>query len=337
MIKLISYLLTLLLLLNSCMEEESPVAPYPRGSVQTATINMTSKYINQVYFSFANGSAVSSYEFDIWDLAFKSYGEDDYYILLNGAKFMEAADMGNVPFESVVSKNNAPFKYDSTNGDYKDYSIGKWWDGTGNNIVSKNHTYIVNRGNNTANRKVGYVKFTILGIENNEYKIKFANLDNSNEFVYSIPRNEAFNCTYFSFSDGGKIVDVEPPSQSWDIFFNKYIAILEYEEDGVKDYLPYSVTGVTINDRYVEVASDTSMNFNSITIDSVQSMTFSKRPDCIGHEWKSFNLQGESYAVRPEINYILKDRNGFLWKFHFTFFYNELGERGYPKFDFERL
>lgn len=337
MIKYIFFLVFGLLLLNSCMEQESPVTPYPRGDVQTATIGMSSKYINQVYFSFEKGEPVSSYEFDIWDLAFKSYGDDSYHIVLNGAKFMEAADMGPVDFASVTSRTDAPFKYDSSDGDYDNYAIGRWWEKSGSNIISKNHVYIINRGNNISNRKVGYIKFMITGFENNEYKVKFANLDNSNEFVASIPRNDNYNFIYFSFSDGGKIVNVEPPSNEWDILFNKYVAILSYEEDGIMNYLPYSVTGVTINERYVEIASDTTMNFNSITLDSIQHLTFSKRPDYIGHEWKLFNLTGESYAVRPEINYILKDLNGFFWKFHFTFFYNEQGERGYPKFDFKRL
>ncbi|HRP02499.1 MAG TPA: HmuY family protein [Candidatus Kapabacteria bacterium] len=332
----ILFVIVLAFVLSSCIKEETPVQPYPRGDLETETIEMTAKYTNQVYFSFEKGQSVSSYIYDIWDLAFKSYGED-YYIMLNGAKFMEAADMGEVAFESVTSRKDAPFRYDSTNGDYADYSIGKWWEDKDNSIISKKHVYIINRGNNTNNRKVGYVKFMVLGIENNEYKIRFANLDNSNDYVIYVPRNEGINFTHISLDDGGKIVNIEPPSQSWDLLFNKYIAILLYEEEGNIDHLPYSVTGVTINDRYVEVGADTTLDFKSITIDDIPKFKFSKRPDCIGHEWKSFTLQGESYTVRPEINYILKDKNGFYWKFHFTFFYNEKGERGYPQFDFKRL
>jgi len=315
------------------MEEELPVTAYPRGDVQSGTAEMTSKYSNQVYYSFDQGKVVASNPYDIWDLAFRSYGDDAYHIILNGAKFMEAADMGEVAFESVLNRDNAEFRYDSTNGDYDNYALGKWWENNGSNVISKNHVYIINRGNNIANKKVGYIKMMIAGFENNEYKIKFANLDGSNEFVASIPRNEEYNFVHFSFSDGGKVVDVEPISKNWDIVFFKYIAFLAFEGG----LLPYSVTGVMINDKYVEIASDTSMNFNDITLDSISKFIFSKKPDYIGHEWKSFTLNGESYAVRPEINYFLKDYNDFYWKFHFTFFYNDKGERGYPKFDFKKL
>lgn len=339
MIKYIFLIVVSLFVLNSCMEDESPVKPYPRldSAVKTSTISMTSKYTNQVYFSFQKGEPVFSFVYDIWDIGFRSYGDNGYQIILNGAKFMAAADLGPVKFETADT-SNATFSYDSTNGDYDHYAIGRWWELDGSKMVSKNHVYVINRGTNNSFRKLGVVKFMVLGFENNEYKIRFANLDNSNDFTASIPRNELHNFSYFSFSDGGKVVSAEPPSQDWDIFFNRYVATLvTYDSINVPTYTPYIVTGITINDRYVEVASDTSMVFDKITLDSITKLTFSKRPDYIGHEWKTFNLTGESYAVRPEINYFLKDKDGFFWKFHFTFFYNEEGERGFPKFDFKRL
>lgn len=327
------YILIFIFIITSCMEEDIPVKPYPRGDEKTATIEMTSKYSNQIYFHFETGEVVKQNQYDIWDLAFMSYGNDSYYVLLNGAKFMEAADFGNVSFESITSSKDAKFRYDSTNADYDNYSIGKWWKKQDGKILSNDHVYIINRGNNIQGKKLGYIKMMFLGIENNQYKIKFSNLDGSNESIALIPRDEKYNFIYFSFNDGGKILELEPESTKWDLLFTKYIAFLPFEGN----LLPYSVTGVLINNRYVSVASDTTMNFKDITLDSIKRFTFSNRPDYIGHEWKKFTLTGESYAVRPEINYFLNDYQGFYWKFHFTFFYNEKGERGYPKFDFKKL
>ena len=331
----IKYILFLFfaVLLNSCMEEELPVKPYPRGDVQVGTVEMSPKYINQIFYSFENNKVMKFNEYDVWDLAFRCFGENGFHILLNGAKFMEAADMGEVSFESVTSSKDAPFEYDSSNADYDNYAIGKWWNEESGKIISKNHVYIVNRGNNIANKKVGYVKMMITGYENNEYTIKFANLDGSNEYTVKIPRNDEYNFIYFNFSDGGKVLELEPKSNEWDIMFGKYIAFLTYDL-GV---LPYSVTGVLINHRYCSAASDTSMVFNNITFKDIENFQFSSRPDYIGHEWKTFNLSGESYAAKPEINYFLKDFNGFYWKFHFIDFYNDKGERGYPKFELKKL
>ncbi|HRS01468.1 MAG TPA: HmuY family protein [Bacteroidota bacterium] len=36
-------------------------------------------------------------------------------------------------------------------------------------------------------------------------------------------------------------------------------------------------------------------------------------------------------------DYIIKSVNGYLYKLHFTAFYNEKGVKGYPKFEFQKL
>lgn len=328
----ILYIFCLIVFLTSCMENDSPVAPYPRGDIKQSKIEMGAKYLNHAYFSFEKGQVTGSYLMDKWDVSFQSYGDDNLYILLNGAKFMEAANMGDVPYESVTSRNGALFSYDSSNGDYQNSAIGQWWEIKDSKLISKNNVYILNRGMNASNRQIGYVKFMVLGFDNNTYTIKYSNLDGSNEHTATITRNDDYNYIYYSFTEH-KTMDIEPPSKDWDILFSKYIAFLPYEDS----LMAYSVTGITINHRYVSVASDTTMEFKSITLDSVINLNYSNRPDYIGHEWKYFSLNGDYYTPRPEINYFLKDFNGFYWKFHITSFYNEEGVRGYPTFDFKKL
>jgi hypothetical protein len=333
--KKINYIIAIGLIsifINSCIKEEAPVTPYPRGNEIVTTIDMTSKYTNQFYFSFKENKIVKSNQYDIWDLAFQSNG-DSLFILLNGAKFMEAADMGVVPFESVTSRKEAQFKYDSTNGDYSKYSIGKWWNENSGKIESNNHVFIVNRGNNDSLRKIGYVKLQILGFENNQYKIKFANLDGSNENTVTIPKKAEYNYIMLSFDDGGKILDLEPEISTWDIMFTKYIAFLVYN-DGL---LPYSVTGVMINSTQVLAVLDSTRNFADIKYEDIPNYKFSNKPDVVGYDWKSFTINGESYHVKPYFIYILKDTKGFYWKFHFIDFYNDKGERGYPKLEIKLL
>jgi len=98
------FLVSLTLILASCFEDESPIKPYPRGDEQIVTIELTSKYVYQVYFNFEKNRTMKSNLYDVWDLAFQCYG-DDYYVLLNGAKFMEAANMGPVDFNSIAKFN----------------------------------------------------------------------------------------------------------------------------------------------------------------------------------------------------------------------------------------
>ncbi|MEZ5083051.1 MAG: HmuY family protein [Bacteroidales bacterium] len=63
--------------------------------------------------------------------------------------------------------------------------------------------------------------------------------------------------------------------------------------------------------------------------------------DVIGYDWKV--LQGDvnsgnvSYNIVPNRNYIIRNRNGFVYKLRFIEFYNTLGEKGYPTIEFQLL
>jgi len=37
------------------------------------------------------------------------------------------------------------------------------------------------------------------------------------------------------------------------------------------------------------------------------------------------------------MNYVIRDRDGFFYKLRFIDFSNDMGEKGYPKFEFVRL
>jgi len=198
----IIFFILLCISLTSCFKQDIPVKPFDRGDTKVAIIPMSPDYSHQFYYKFETNSIVSNNPYDIWYLAFQCYG-NDFYILLNGAKFMEAADMGEVSFESVKDRTNAEFKYDSTNGKYDNYSIGKWWDKNETIVLSKNHIYIINRGKDITSKKIGYVKMQIMNADSSEYKIRFANLDGSGEYISTVKRDTLYNYKMFSFDNGG--------------------------------------------------------------------------------------------------------------------------------------
>ena len=320
------------LFLSSCFENEVPVKPFPRGDVKVTVIPMTPDYTNQFYYSFEKNQIVKENRYDIWDLAFQCYGED-FYILLNGAKFMEAADMGQIDFESVKDRNNSNFKYDSTNGGFDDYAIGKWWTASGDSAISKNHVYIVNRGRDNNSKKMGYVKMQIISADKLFFTVRFADLDGKNDNTVNIPRKSDINYMMFSFDDIGIILELEPPNSEWDIEFTRMIGFLPFENS----LLPYGVTGIMINHTSTEVYKDSVVKFADIQLSDVENYIFSQNPGYIGHDWKNFELNGEVYTPKIYMNYVLKDTYGFYWKFRFVDFYNEEGQRGYPKFEFKKL
>jgi hypothetical protein len=96
----------------------------------------------------------------------------------------------------------------------------------------------------------------------------------------------------------------------------------------------YSVTGPLTNRRFVKTSVDTSFNFEEIKYENVLDLTYSQHPNTIGHDWKWFDLGKGAYIINPNINYVLQTANG-IYKLHFIGFYNDAGEKGYPKFEYQ--
>lgn len=328
----------ILFLLNSCIPEESPVAPHQSGDVLVATAEMGNLYGNQVYFSFKTDSVVSINKITDWDIEFSCI-PDTFVIRLNSAKFMTVYNTKKLKFNNVNASDTAnldvsQWKYDNPKGKLDSTAIGKWWDAIkAGEVISKSEVYIVNRGVNERAKPQGYKKLQILGLENNTYYIKIANLDGTDEQELEIPRNPLKNFVQVSLNYPAKVVNIEPNSLDWDLCFTKYTELL-YTNDGVPTW--YSVTGPLINPKTVAVAVDTSKSFDQISYEDVAKYQFSSYINSIGHTWKWFDLGKGAYIINPNINFILRTQIGYI-KMHFVGFYNQTGEKGYPKFEYQRL
>ncbi len=328
----------LTMIFNACMPEESPITPHQSGDVESATAEMGNLYGNQVFFSFKFDSVVSVNKITDWDIEFSCI-PDTFVVRLNSAKFMTAHNTTKLNFDKVgINDTNnldvSQWMYDNPAGRLDTTAIGKWWelikDGE---IISKSEVYIINRGVNERAKPQGYKKFQILGFENNSYFVKIANLDGTDVQEIEIPRNPLKNFVQITFNSPAKIVNIEPNSIDWDICFTKYAELL-YTNEGVPTW--YSVTGPVLNPKTVAVAVDTSKTFDQITFQDVQSYVFSSNINAIGHTWKWFDLGKGAYIINPNINYILRTQVGYI-KMHFIGFYNQTGEKGYPKFEYQRL
>ena len=92
-------------------------------------------------------------------------------------------------------------------------------------------------------------------------------MDGTEPGIFSITKDLTKNNVYFSFSDGGKEVTVEPSKNGWDFVFTQYSTIL-YTDEGVAT--PYFVRGVLSNPNGVEVALDTLIGFTNITVSDMK-------------------------------------------------------------------
>ncbi|MCE5305013.1 hypothetical protein LLG34_04885 [bacterium] len=337
--KIIGVLFLINFVLISCIPTEHPVQPHERGDVATGSIEMGSLYPNQVFYSLESNSVVSSNLFMDWDIEFSCI-PDTFAIKLNGARMMRVLNTHKVKFDEISANDTAgiatdSWQYDNPAGVLDSTAIGTWWEELKpNEAISKQEIYIIDRGTNERGKHTGFLKFQILGLENNTYYVRFSNLDGSNDVQIEIPINPSKNFIQLSFNDSGKVLSIEPDYNQWDLLFTRYSELL-YTNDGVPTW--YGVTGALINSRLVKAILDTSKPFDEITYQDVKSLQLSNKLNVIGSDWKWYDLSKGVYSVLPNKVYIIQSVNGFIYKLHFVAFYNDKGVKGYPKFDFQKL
>jgi hypothetical protein len=77
--------------------------------------------------------------------------------------------------------------------------------------------------------------------------------------------------------------------------------------------------------------------FENITEEIILKLELSTKLDAIGYDWKAYNFDSGVYQVDTKKAFVLKDRKGFVYKFHFIDFYNNSGQKGAPKVEYQKL
>lgn len=321
------------LAITSCFKEDDKVQPHQGGDVTTDTVSLTQNYKNQVYFDLGSGSEVGTYSRTEWDLAFEGK-TDGTHILLNSACFMKVADCGLTPFAQPIDTAGLQWKFDRSDGNPDSTALLGWININGPDTLYPGHVYAIDRGLDENGVARGFRQVVFDGLKHGIYAFRWANIDGSAATSAGIVKDSTVNYMHYSFNNGGGLQAPEPPKTHWDLLFTQYSTILFTD---IGDPYPYLVTGVLINQSGVQVAVDSTIDFSAITFETAQNMTFSNARDVIGYDWKYYNFETGSYTVSYKVNYVIKDAEGFFYRFRFTGFYNTLGQKGYPVFEYQRL
>jgi len=310
--------LLLLTGLSACATKELPI---PKRAESTNQVSLGIDYNDQVYYSLAEGKEVSRNERTSWDLAFES-SADGYHIYLNSAKFMYVWNTGQTNMEEVTDTIGfgAGKKMEPSGGLPDSAAIGDW--------RNLNNVYLIDRGV-TAAGSFGFVKVQFLQVTEEHYTLVFQDLSGGEIHQLTVNKDELANSTFVSLNEAGYPITVEPPKDKWDICFTQY---------SVEIPIPYMVTGVLTN-RYQTSAClvPEGTTFEEIDLAFAQQLEFNGRMDNIGYDWKVFDLEANTYVVDVNKIYVVKTSEGFYYKIHFVDFYNELGEKGNPKWQAQRL
>lgn len=326
------------MVLSSCFKEDEKITLVRPGDVSIRVIEMLPDYSIQTYFNLSSGEVVSANPKDSWDIGL-TCGQDDFTLLLNTARFIKIAHTESDNFDVTYTTDGFVWQFDESTGNPLGNAIGKWWDSTATGPVSRREVLLVDRGIDADGLPAGYIKIQpLLNPSTGEVSIRIANLNGSDERTFSFTKVDGLRYVAMSFENGQNAVQPEPPKTDWDLLFTQYTTLL-FTDTG--EPYPYLVTGVLINDTIVSAVMDSITPFESIDRYYTENLVLSKQRDVIGYNWKKIvgdvEIGDVSYLPILKMVYIIKNSDGDFFKLRFVDFYNELGQKGYPTFEYQKL
>jgi hypothetical protein len=321
-----------ILLLTSCEKEEKPWAlpPLP-DSVSVQQIDMGSDYNNQVYYDFQNG-IVRTVDNRSWDLAFDA-AANGFLISMNGGTNVLIATLPDTQFVTDAATRSLQWNWDAACGTFDSLAMHNWCDA---NLKSNGKVYVINRGLPPGEPN-NFFQFKVKGVNAQSYQLIVADANGQQMRDIAIPKDPAKQHVFYSFANGGSVVDIEPAKTDWDLCFLQYRWI--YHQ--FSPPLLYQVSGVFINNTSLEAAVDSSMQFYDIKAEQCVTLSYRKVRDVIGYDWKTpiFKPTGVDYETRKHVNYIVREQGGVgpIYKLRFVDFYNHSGVKGTPTFEWQQL
>ncbi|MBK7248828.1 MAG: HmuY family protein [Flavobacteriales bacterium] len=317
---------------SSCVKEELPVPKQTRGgnSMQgegewfECVANVGVDYANQLWFDLGTQSVVAQNSKMDWDLAFQC-APDGWQVRLNYSRLMRAHRTGQAeitePTDTTGYGNT--WKIDLPNGRPDSMAIGDW--------RSEHPVFVLDMGYNVIGLPMGLKKVQVTDVSAASFSFRTAKLNGSNVQEYTIQKDPARAYVHFNFTSGSA-VNIAAPLGSYDMVFTQYTEQF-YAPD---PYLSYIVTG-TVNGYSGARVAQLSGDFASITLADTVANPFSTDEDIIGYDWKDYSFDTGTYEVYSNQVYIVQDTDGNFYKLHFIDYYNDIGQRGSPKFELVQL
>ena len=318
-----SVLVLFTLLFSSCEKEEIPVAKHTIGETESIEVAIGNYYSSQVWFNIENGTEVARNNKTDWDLAFEN-NEPGWRITMNTANFSSIARTNKTDITAITDTIGNTWSTDECSGNLDSTGIGNWKKGTG--------IYILNRGKDEQGKHLGFTKFLIDSVTDQNFYFRYATLNETDWTSAKITKDNNYLFSYFSLRDK-KQVQIAPPTKDWDLLFSQYTHIFH-------DMTPaatYLVTGVLLNPQSTYSAKVFDKTFEEITSNDISELNTNNRIDNIGYDWKSYNINKGYYTTNIFKSYVLKSQSEKLYKIHFLDWYNDQGEKGVFNIEYSEL
>lgn len=350
-------------LITSCStDDDGPQGPI-NITIEGATLAPTvggPNQPNQVYIDLSTSDAISVRR-DAWDLGF--YSGTDFRVVINGSLEMAAAELSLEDIDAINSSTQEVIdlqpkmdvgNFDSENMQYVDSPDGSLSE-TAINEVSEvdanNKVYLVNLGHKVGTETPttggtvlsgearGWMKIRILR-DGNDYVLQYADLDETTHNEVTISKNPDYNFTFFSLKNG-TVAGVEPSKEGWDLNFTTFTneVFAGPTSYGAYFYGDFVVSNsrANVGIYMIDTEEQDAIAFENFTFIDVNSSLFTNDQRSIGSSWRNGGGPGTLPSLKENVYYIINDANGNYYKLKFLALTNEVGERGYPQFEYSLL
>jgi len=324
--------LTLVIVMLTSCEPEEPLysAPKQIQGLQTLMLDLGEDRNRDIWVNLGGVQTVAT-DGSLWDLGFSCVsGRWDMIINNGNDAWLYRGDTGNINRTFKIPTSG--WRYDHPSGDPDSSAIGSW---SPDGSSSYGYCYILDRGSNKP-AALRYIKFKLGRVENDDYVLRYGGLNDSLTREVRISRQAGKNYAYLSFEKGDTLGAEPLRRDDWDLVFRKYKTNIIETGTGIP--YDYVAVGCLLNPNGVqcaEVPADTPVE--SVTRSYAESLPLSSRLDIIGYDWKQFDRLSGKYTVNYKRIFVIRNTASQWFKLRFIDYYNDLGQRGYPKFEYERL
>lgn len=363
--------LLLIITVQSCLSaDEDPVSVSPlTGSTSDPAVGGATQP-NQVWIDLSDTDPVTGKPKQTttlrtdWELGF--YTGDEFRVVINGSIGMAVAKIPNATNINTVKSADVSGMtglvqigtFASSNLEYIDNPNGNFLTQTTGIAEikvndSENAVYLVNMGKTIPNATVaqgsvsltgdarGWKKIQILRA-NNGYKLRYADLDESQYKEVIILKNSEYNFNFFSLQKGSP-VDIQPKKDNWDIAFTTFtneVFLAPGESAGSYFYADFiltnTVSGVGAYQVNVPAGKTLDQTYNDFKLSNIEQSKFIFNDHrALGDKWRTTTGANGAQTYSDRF-FILKDAEGFYFKIRFNAMTKD-GVRGNPNFEFEPL
>lgn len=284
-----------------------------------------------------------------WDLGF--YGGTDFRVAINSSLTMMARALDKTDLNTVTSADTVGFKNEMVVGPNASTAGMAWIDDPAGDLTktaiaavsataSENKVYIINRGAaNPPNDPSapfptrGWKKIRIVR-NGSGYTLQYADISATTFQEIQVAKDDQRLFKYISF-DAGAVV-VEPQKDRWDIAWTGFTNATNFGGG----FIPYFFQDVVLQNRNgvetVELLTANVGSYENFGATNLAGLVYSTNQLGIGTKWRSGGGPGSAPAIRSDRFYIIKDKDGNIYKLRFTALTQD-GQRGRPQIEFALL